>query len=782
MADYFPASYEKGAKRPLVLAEWLEICFVTLIKRPFVFVLISCVLGAYLGFYTSPLVRTVVISLFGLTITSVLFLKVWAAEELGVILAGIIGLSVFFCIFVIWGGQMDSSISSYYCGKAYVHSINATNEGYKNIVLKLQTDEKVILYTDNIYDYGDQITFEGVLQPIQSKGNPGDFDVRAYYRRKGISRQVSDIRIYEEKPASFSLVNFGYKIGARIRSRFYSVWQDATDDQTASILSAMVVGDESHLDNDIKNNFKQSNLAHILVVSGAHVGYFAATMGAILSFLFKEKKKMIMIALSLVFFGFVTGWGGSAARSIFTYTIIGFLSLGRRTVDRVSACSLSALIIMIIDPFAVFSWGLLLSFGATFSIMLFYHRANLLVRKVFPGFPEEIRSSVSCFLCAQIGMLPVLFLLCSTISVNSAIVVIFAGFPSEFICSFGFIFTVLSIFLPSCFRSILFVPIIGLVRILTNLADFGAMDIFGRIYLRHIPVMGLVSCVFLVLAILFRSGMKRILSQIAVICLISGLILRNWLIPCSDSYIYFLDVGQGDCALICHNDVHILIDGGNEGCGETIYKTLQYLNIPRIDIAFASHLDTDHIAGILELWSSGMVDKIYAPFWGDSIEMKQLKQSGLKIPSEVGILKGESRVVIDDDLAFEVLWPDEPVDGGNDDSMVLQCVLFDTKILFTGDITENVENRLVSKGIDDIDVLKVAHHGSRFSTSDIFLDAIKTDAAIISVGYNHYGHPSVDVLNRLESNGIPYFRTDKRGCVMLSVSETDWKIDYYFLS
>ncbi|MBP5417553.1 MAG: DNA internalization-related competence protein ComEC/Rec2 [Clostridiales bacterium] len=760
--------------------KWLDLNVSAALMRPFICLLFSCVTGAYLGFYCSDALRTVSILLYSVIILVSLTWRTPVFREILVIFMSVIGFAVFTTAFIMWKSILSDPQTSYFQGNAKVISVNASNDGVKSILLRLETGEKVILKTDSVYDYGDELTLRCTLKPITSHGNPGDFDVRAYYFRKGIVREAAYAEVVDANSGRFSFINIGYRVGARVRRCFYSIWLNATDDDTAALLSAVIVGDDSHLTSDVKESFKKSNLSHILVVSGAHVGYFSATVGTLCSLLFKSRKKMIMIAFSLILFGFVTGWGGSASRSILTYIIVGFLSFEERAIDRLSACALSALIIMVLDPFAVFSWGILLSFGATFSIMLFQQRVFRKVRKRFAFFPNELCTAISCFVCAQIGMLPVLFCLSGTLSINSVIVVIFAGFPSELICSLGFVITVICMALPAGIHRLLFSPVFGEVRLLKKMADFGALDSFGRLYLRRIPIVILIAIVCFFLSLLIHSGLKRKIALFLSMCSISGFVAGSVLFPKNHSYVYFLDVGQGDSALVVHNGYSILIDGGNMGNGETIQSAMDHLDISRIDIAFISHLDTDHISGILELWQNERVNKLYASFWGDSSEMDQLKLSGLALPDAVDTLKKGNRITVDQDLYFEVLWPESATDGGNDDSMVLLCALYDTRILFTGDISENVEKTREITVPEHINVLKVAHHGSRFSTSDMLLNRMKTDAALISVGYNHYGHPSKEVLDRLRSHKIRFFRTDERGCVVLKVTKDTWQMDYYF--
>ena len=763
------------------VSEWLKTVTCACLRRPLVLVLFMCVIGAYLGFYCGPRIWIMSAVSFGLLLFMYGSAETLKIPELLTIVFCCLGFGFFLIKISTYCDHLKTlDNSAFYSGEARIISVNSSDDGYKNIIVQLDDGEKVLLPTEDVYDYGDVLRIECRLSPIYTKGNPGDFDVRSYYIRKGIVRKIDKITVVSRKGGS-SPIHLCYKFGSCIRKTFYSIWCSVTDDETAGLISAMIVGDDSHLAKDVKTSFKQSNLSHILVVSGAHVGYFTATVGILCAVFMKGRRSVVILTVCLILFGFVTGWGESAFRSILTFIVLGFLSLESRSIDHVSACALSGLILLCLDPFSAFSYGLLLSFGATFSIMLFCRNAGKLVRKWFPFLPDEVRTAISCMFCAYLGMLPVLLLMGSVISPLSVIVVVLAGFPAEVICSYGLVATLLSLVIPvTLVRRILFLPVKGLVVILRMLANVGSLEIPGRIRLDHVPLPLLVAVSCLLLYVLVRCGFKRRILAFAAVIALVGMIVRIFAFSVEKSRIYFLDVGQGDCALICHQGLNVLIDGGNKGNGETIRNVLEYLNIVRIDMAFISHLDTDHISGILELWDQGRIDRLYASFWGESMEMDQLRKAFPDLPSDVDILRKGDIFKVDESLSFELLWPNDPSDGGNDDSMVILCRMYDTRILFTGDISEEVEKVLPSDVLSDISVLKVSHHGSRFSTSDTFLKNKKVGAALISVGYNHYGHPSREVLKRLGSRSIPIYRTDERGCVLLSASGSEWQMDYYF--
>ena len=778
------AAVNKRSREPLVPAEWAGRLIRTSLRRPLLVLLILCLFGSYLAFYGTGILKLIFVFAIFLMFSLICRFGKLVTSDLTSVMIGVVGFSVCYIGFSLWKKhEIRLNYSEYYIGNAKVISSNASDDGYKNIELMLDSRERVIMLTDQVLNYGDNIRLQATISPIVTKGNPGDMDVRSFYRKKGIIRSAERANIEATESSAWSPINFGYRIGSKIRRAFYGIWTQCTDEDTASVLSAMILGDDSHLSKEDKNTFRKSNLSHLLVVSGAHIGYFTATIGALCTLVLDEKRKIFGLTAFLILFGFVTGWAGSAPRSILMYLIVGYLSFFRHCIDRLSACSLSALILMCLDPFSVFSSGLLLSFGATFSIMIFHKKIENLLYKRIPAVPEEIRRAISCFVCAHIGMLPVLLSMGSKMSVQSSIVVVLSGFPAEMICSFGLVLTLISYLIPfNIVRSGLFVPVRGMVYVLKQMAYTGSKNYTKSLSLRNIPAFLLVFILCFVISFLIRPGLRRKTILILAFGSVFAFFIQNVFLPKKSSSVYFLDVGQGDCALITHNDISILVDGGNRGNGENIRKSMEYLGVSRIDMAFISHLDTDHISGILELWDMGLIDHLYAPFWSDSPEMNQLRSIFPDIPSEITILQKETVVTIDEDLSFHVIWPKDPKDGGNDDSMVMVCTLYAEKILFTGDISEEVEKVLEDPSLEHISVLKVSHHGSRFSTSDAFLNDKMIDAAVISVGYNHYGHPSGEVLKRLSDHDIPWLRTDERGCVLLSIDESGWDLNYYFSS
>ncbi len=231
---------------------------------------------------------------------------------------------------------------------------------------------------------------------------------------------------------------------------------------------------------------------------------------------------------------------------------------------------------------------------------------------------------------------------------------------------------------------------------------------------------------------------------------------------------YFLNVGQGDSELVRLGRANFLIDSGKDA---SVVDNLDKI-IPnyrkRIDVAFVSHGQTDHAGGMFYLLKN--YDVGYVIYNGDNTSLWQnLKKLLEEKNIPYLILKAGDRIVYGADR-FDILWPTALAQeiGSNDNSMVIKYSGRDYSSLFTADISSKVESEIVADRIN-ADIIKVPHHGSKYSSSQYFLNAVSPEIAVIEVGKNSYGHPTSEVLKRLESVGSKIFRTDKNGLVKIGL-------------
>ncbi|PJB51148.1 hypothetical protein CO100_02500, partial [Candidatus Berkelbacteria bacterium CG_4_9_14_3_um_filter_33_5] len=231
--------------------------------------------------------------------------------------------------------------------------------------------------------------------------------------------------------------------------------------------------------------------------------------------------------------------------------------------------------------------------------------------------------------------------------------------------------------------------------------------------------------------------------------------------------VYTLNVGQGDAILISKNHFQLLVDTGR---GDMTYSRVkQYLpfNDNKIELLILSHLDGDHIGGGKNIVDKIVVDEIWTLNWQKDTEMvKELKN---KVEEKKILTKfiraGEEKIIQthEGEIKIKTINPAEYIleSEGNNNSIVVKVSYNELDFLLTGDLENEGEKKLLEKNIDlQSEILKVGHHGSRSSTSQEFIDRVKPEVSLISVGKNSYGHPSQDILNRLKSINSKIYRTD----------------------
>lgn len=253
-----------------------------------------------------------------------------------------------------------------------------------------------------------------------------------------------------------------------------------------------------------------------------------------------------------------------------------------------------------------------------------------------------------------------------------------------------------------------------------------------------------------------------------------------------DLKIYFVDVGQGDCTfIVTPKNKTILIDGGgstgsNFDVGEsTLLPYILDRGYKKIDLMFISHFDQDHVGGLLTILEELKVNRVcISKQEEDSKNYQEFLKIVKKRNIPVTVVKIGDRINIEDDLYFDILWPEEEqiTDNRlNNNAIVMKLVYNRFSCLFTGDIEKVAEEEIVktngNKQILKSDILKVAHHGSKTSTTEDFLELVKPKICLIGVGKNNlFGHPSDEVIKRLENINANVYRTDLNGEIIISVN------------
>ena len=287
----------------------------------------------------------------------------------------------------------------------------------------------------------------------------------------------------------------------------------------------------------------------------------------------------------------------------------------------------------------------------------------------------------------------------------------------------------------------------------------------------------------------FKSSLNHIYSQLTQKWTLLGIVfvvaILSWVAVFASANsgrleVHFLDVGQGDAIFIEMPDGRqILIDGGpNDKVVEKLNKYMPFWD-RSIDIMIATHADADHLTGLVSVLEHYDVDTIlWNGVFANTKIFKEWSDAALKEGAEILVAEYGMRFNLSDYAFFEILHPyiiseagPGPASGGqNDYSLVVRFVYGDDSFLFTGDIERQSEYKIISSGVAlKSDVLKVPHHGSKTSSSELFLENVEPKVAVIQVGRNNfYGHPYVAVLQRLKKYGIDTRRVDLEGDVTLT--------------
>ena len=650
----------------------------------------------------------------------------------------------------------------------YKYTVKARTGKYKN--------KKFIVYINKknkkLLEYGDLIEIKGEYSAPEVARNYKGFDYSQYLKTLNIygTIKVEESEIINKNQLSPILISIN-----NIKEKMIDNANRNMPKRTANLLLGILIGERDNIQEDIIESFRTANLSHILAVSGAHTSYIILGITYLIS-KSKTPKRIgyIITIINLLIFIIITGASYSVVRAcIMAIVVIGAKICYRKENFFTSIC-ISLIIILIQNPFAINDIGLKLSFMGTAGIVIFNKSITNFFIKL--KIKQKIAEALSVTFSAQLMIMPITILNFNTISLTFFISNILASPLLGIIIIFGFI----SIFISSILNpisKILFL-ILHIFLELLILVSKVTEKIPGSSILVKTPNI-LFAIVYYILILFFNyffvikqnptrrfhkkiikiitiKNIKNTVKVIVVVFLIMLLLTRIVRIINPTLKIYFIDVGQGDSTLIVTpKNKKILIDGG-EGKTNVLFQYLLDRRINKIDYIIISHFDSDHCNGLIEIIEKMRVENIVMSKQSkESEEYKKIleiiKQKNIKVSS----VKAEDKIIIEKNLYTKILNPAEKFEFQdlNNNAIVAKLVYKNFSMLFTGDI-EKAEENLAKKYKNELKstILKVAHHGSKTSTSEEFLKYVEPQIALIGVGENNkFGHPNQITIEKLKN-------------------------------
>lgn len=654
---------------------------------------------------------------------------------------------------------------------------------------------KVLVYNSNITQFklGNLLKVSGTLQKFQIATNPGQFNEYVYYRNKKFDYKINAKKVTIEN----SEYNIFYDRIYRLNLKFQSVYNSILDEKQSGILSAMILGDTNSLDEEVNELYKQNGISHIIAISGLHVSLLGLTLFNLLR---RLRIPMLPSTIASVFllyaYGILTGFSVSTNRSIVMLVIYMISLLVGRTYDLLSGTALSAILILLQNPMEIFNAGFLLSFGAIVAVGGIFP----ILKKLIPIQNTILHSFLMC-IAIQFVTTPILLYYFYEIPTFSVFINLIIIPLSSLVILLAVVAVLLgSIYLP---LGIFFIGGAHFLLIFFDGVCKLALHLPFRQLLIGRPDTITLVAYFMALAIFLLLNQKKLKKLSLIVLLFSGVIFLK---PVSaEMEITFLDVGQGDgIVLNLPDNTTFLIDGGSTNISKIgkyrIESFLRFKGIKVIDYAIVTHTDKDHISGLLELmeamkdWDSvekeNKENKENKDYINSQILIRNLVLPSTSLKDEaynylviLAAKKGIPCLYIQkgdvfelDDLIITCLHPSEKYKpkSKNDYSTVLSLTYKDFDLLLTGDLEANGEElvnaELKKRGgfAKSYDILKVAHHGSKYSTMAEFLEIVSPGFSIISCGKkNSYGHPHKELLDRLKNCGSEYYITYESGAITI---------------
>ena len=634
------------------------------------------------------------------------------------------------------------------------------------LTLELKGKETLIInYYINTYEelldlkkqikYGIKIKVKGQLKVSNNNTIPYAFNYKKYLLNNDIyyTLNIDNIEFLEKE-------NFLYKIKNYVNDKIEKI------DKTG-YMKAFILGNKNDISNEVYTNYQKIGITHLFALSGMHIGLLSGIILKLFKYI-NDKVKYLIVSIILIIYGFIVGFPYSIKRCIIFFIINSINKIFNLNISSIKVLLLTIFIIIFNNYKAIYDVGFI------YSVLTV---SGILISSNFIKDSNKIKSSFKLSLIAFLFSLPIS--LSNFYEVNF-LSILYNIFFVPFVSIIVYPLSLLSFIIP--ILSNIFSFFISILEYSANLlGKINILSIYMSLNIYEI----IVYYIILLITIIKK---KYILFSLLIV-----IIFLDMLIPYldSNSYIYFLDVGQGDSSLIItpHKKEVIMIDTGGivsltkedwqkkkeeYKVSDNVITLLKALGIKKINSLVLTHGDYDHMGESLNYVNNFKIDKVIF----NCGEFNELEQELITTLKKKNIPYYSCLNKLNDDYKLYFL-KTEKFDNENDNSNVIYTEFNNYKFLLMGDASIKTEENILKKyNLGKIDVLKVGHHGSNTSSSKEFINKINPKYSIISVGQNNrYGHPNKEVLENLNNSII--YRTDQHGSIKFTIKNKKLFIENY---
>ena len=616
-----------------------------------------------------------------------------------------------------------------------VDEIKKSDDYYK---ITIKSKEKIIgsYYSKEPLNIslGDKITFKGTLSKPKNNTIPNTFNYRKYLYNHHVYYlvKIDNIKVISKtRSVKYKVKNYIVKRSEKFKHSDY--------------FKAFLIGDKSEMDD--YSIFQKNGVSHLFAISGMHL----SLISGIILFLFKKSRfKEILACIFLILFSMITNYSSSIYRSLLLFI---YIVLNKKLDLRISTVNVLLLVVctlLIFNPLIIYDMGFLYSVSVSLGLILFnkYMKKNYFVNMFLTSFIAFLFSlPITLYYNYEINLMQI---------INNVIIVPLVSIIIYPLTILTFIFSFLE---PILNVLISILKFISTHLIMINIIVPKVSLIFYFTYY-----------VFLFMFLKTNRNIFILLIIIYTLCIKAKPLIDF------NTYVYFLDVGQGDSLLIYSKHKVILIDtGGNDNVkvSDNTIKFLKSTGKSKINYLVLTHGDYDHMGEAISLVENFRVEKVIF----NCGSYNELEKNLIKVLDKKKIKYYSCIKELNIDKNKLYFLQTKEYDNENDFSNVIYTKLDGYKFMFMGDASSTTEEEILEKyNLQDIDVLKVGHHGSKTSSSKKFIDEIEPKYSIISVGKNNrYGHPNNEVLNNIKDSKI--YRTDLDGSIMFKIKNDKFKIE-----